>query len=101
MNDATGTRRVAAERLAAALRRPDWHRYAACHGQLQVMFPAQRGKPLSGPATERARAVCRSCEVVDDCLAWAVAARPSDGVWAGMTPSEIRRYALAIQSAAS
>ena len=58
-------------------------------------------EPEDEPEHERAarvdaaRAVCAECPVRLPCLAWAVRARPSAGVWAGLVPEEIIALAAA------
>lgn len=42
-----------------------------------------------------AKKVCRSCPARPECLAYALAIRPSEGVWAGFTSREIRALSLA------
>ncbi|MFG1846721.1 WhiB family transcriptional regulator [Micromonospora carbonacea] len=47
----------------------------------------------SGPALtqiEQAKAVCRRCPVVDQCLQWALSGGVDDGVWGGMSEDERR-----------
>ena len=39
---------------------------------------------------EEAKAVCRSCEVVDTCLKWAMESGQDSGVWGGMSEDERR-----------
>ncbi|WP_157540803.1 WhiB family transcriptional regulator [Microbacterium sp. XT11] len=41
--------------------------------------------------TEMMRGICRECPLLEMCRAFAVAGRPSAGMWAGMTPAEVRR----------
>lgn len=36
------------------------------------------------------RGICRSCPLLDLCHAFAAAGKPTGGMWAGMTPAEIR-----------
>lgn len=38
----------------------------------------------------RAKKVCGACPAVAECLAYALAIRPSQGVWAGMSATAIR-----------
>lgn len=45
--------------------------------------------------TEMMRGICRSCPLLELCTAFAIAGRPSAGMWAGKTPAEIRRLAQA------
>lgn len=41
--------------------------------------------PTVGQPTNRARAVCESCDAQTRCLAWAVADEPGFGLWGGTT----------------
>jgi len=41
--------------------RPDWHTEAACHGLTHLFFPEPGGN------ANQAKAVCRTCPVVDEC----------------------------------
>jgi len=67
-----------------------WRDRAACLGlDPELFFPIGS----TGPAliqTEEARAVCRRCEVIDDCLSWAMDSRQEDGVWGGLSADERR-----------
>jgi WhiB family redox-sensing transcriptional regulator len=75
----------------------DWRHRAACRDEVpELFFPIGN----TGPALlqiEEARAVCRRCEVVDSCLAWALESGQDAGVWGGM--SEDERRALKRRSA--
>lgn len=81
----------------------DWRERAACKGlDLDAFFEKSwkggvQGNP--GPCLGAARQVCRSCPVQDECLTLALATDTSDGIWAGLTPPELRslkrRMALA------
>ena len=66
----------------------DWRSRAACRDDdPETWFPTGS----SGPAlaqTEQAKAVCRRCPVVDECLTWALDQRVEFGVWGGMTEAE-------------
>ena len=79
--------------VPASQRTPDdWRTRSACKDQDPELF-----HPIgtSGPAliqTEQAKAVCRRCPVIDDCLTWALNAGPNAefGVWGGMSEQERR-----------
>jgi len=65
----------------------DWRHYSACRDGVdpELFFPIG----TSGPAllqVEQAKAVCRRCDVIGECLRWAVDA----GVWGGMSEQERR-----------
>ncbi len=68
----------------------DWRQFAACRStEPDLFFPIG----TTGPAVdqiESAKRVCRSCEVVDTCLDFALATNQESGVW-GATSEEERR----------
>ncbi|MGN7859511.1 WhiB family transcriptional regulator [Microbacterium sp. 22303] len=41
--------------------------------------------------TAMMRGICRACSLLELCEAFAIAGRPAAGMWAGMTPADIRR----------
>lgn len=51
----------------------------------EAFFPELGGSCLP------AKAVCRRCEVRDDCLTWAMATREPHGVWGGLSERERMR----------
>lgn len=57
---------------------------------------AERGRQRLG-RDERAKALCRTCPVIEQCLQHAMSVREPYGVWGGTTPEE--REALAHASA--
>ncbi len=70
----------------------DWRHRAACLDEDPELF-----HPIgnSGPALaqiEAAKAVCKRCDVQDDCLSWALSSGTDSGVWGGL--SEDERQAL-------
>jgi len=70
----------------------DWRHLAACREEdPELFFPIG----TTGPALlqiEEAKAVCRGCAVIDDCLSWALDSGQDAGVWGGT--SEEERFAL-------
>jgi len=64
----------------------DWEDRAQCRaGDAELFF-------TPGAAQEfRAKAVCRSCTVRWECLAYALKHRVEHGVWGGLTDRERRR----------
>lgn len=68
----------------------DWRHRAACRDEdPELFFPIG----TTGPAlvqVEEAKAVCRRCGVVDDCLAWALETGQEAGVWGGLSEDERR-----------
>jgi|GEM_PF-3446739 len=69
-----------------------WRNSAAClHENPDLFFPIGTAKPARLQA-ERAKDVCRRCEVAQKCLKWAMESGPDAGVVGGM--SEAERLAL-------
>ena len=68
----------------------DWRHRAACRGEdPELFFPIG----TSGPAleqVEQAKAVCRRCSVIDQCLRWALDRPEEFGIWGGLTEDERR-----------
>jgi len=68
----------------------DWRHRAICrHVDPELFFPIG----TTGPAAlqvEEAKAVCRRCPVVNDCLQWALASGQDAGVWGGLDEDERR-----------
>ena len=66
------------------MRATDWLERAVCaDGDPDELF-------VRGPAQNRAKLICRSCPVRDECLAEALDNRIERGVWGGMTERERR-----------
>lgn len=54
-----------------------------------IMFPKSRdGRFVDYRA---AAAICRTCPVLNECLAWALAAEEPHGCWGGTTPTQRHR----------
>ena len=68
----------------------DWRHEAACRDEdPELFFPIG----TTGPALlqiDEAKAVCRRCMVLDDCLAWAIESGQESGVWGGLSEDERR-----------
>lgn len=68
----------------------DWRQKAACLGEdPELFFPVG----TTGPALEqeeRAKAICRRCDVIDECLQWALDTNQDAGVWGGTSEEERR-----------
>ena len=71
--------------LATFLDRPKWMAEGACRGMAAPTFFLERG----GSSAE-AKAVCRSCPVVGECLSYALADPELSGIW-GATSARERR----------
>jgi WhiB family redox-sensing transcriptional regulator len=68
----------------------DWRDRAAClEADPELFFPIGN----TGPAIlqiEEAKAVCRTCPVMDTCLKWAIETGQAAGVWGALSEDERR-----------
>ena len=64
----------------------DWESQAACRNADSELFFAP-----GGIQEHRAKAVCRSCPVRWECLAYALRHRVEHGLWGGLTERERRK----------
>ena len=68
-----------------------WQLKAACRGpQASVFFPPPHfeRKDEKLERETRAKSICSSCSVKDECLDYAVAIREPHGIWGGLTDLE-------------
>lgn len=71
----------------------DWRGRALCRdGDPELFFPVGTTGPALEQA-ERARAVCRRCPLIDQCLRWALSTGQSCGIWGGLDADERRATA--------
>jgi WhiB family transcriptional regulator, redox-sensing transcriptional regulator len=71
----------------------EWQRHAACKGPKAELFfpPTVPERKEDRIAREReAKSICTSCEVVSDCLQYALRIREAHGIWGGTTELERR-----------
>jgi WhiB family transcriptional regulator, redox-sensing transcriptional regulator len=82
-------------------RLPAWRAKAACLDEdPELFFPTG----TTGPALEqieRAKAVCRRCPVINQCLDWALTTGQDAGVWGGKSEDERRALRRAQQRRAA
>ncbi|MEV7682658.1 WhiB family transcriptional regulator [Streptomyces sp. NPDC088341] len=68
----------------------DWRHNAICREEdPELFFPVGN----TGPALlqiEEAKAVCRRCPVMEQCLQWALEVGQNEGVWGGLSEEERR-----------
>jgi len=68
----------------------EWWSLAACQSaDPDLFFPISAPGPAPAQVA-RAKAVCAGCPVQRDCLRYALAADPLQGVWGGMSEEERR-----------
>lgn len=76
----------------------DWQRLALCRDEdPELFFPVGTTGPAAHQA-EEAKAVCRRCAVIGDCLSWALESRQPTGIFGGLDEAErreLRRRELA------
>ena len=66
-----------------------WREAAAClEVTHQVSFFPDKHDFLG---IAKAKAVCATCPVADECLSWAIESNQAEGIWGGHTPRERRR----------
>lgn len=78
----------------------DWRAGAICRTEdPELFFPVGEehttGRGASGPVqmqNAEAKAVCRRCPVVSECLAWAIESGQDFGVWGATTAQERRAF---------
>lgn len=66
----------------------DWRKRSACRDVDPELFHPVGNKGPARLQTVQAKAVCGGCDVVADCLAWAVQTAVTDGIIGGTTPAE-------------
>lgn len=67
-----------------------WREAAAClDAPEDVSFFPDR-EDVAGIA--KAKAICATCPVADECLTWAIESNQTEGIWGGHTPKERRAF---------
>ncbi|MFF8646483.1 WhiB family transcriptional regulator [Streptomyces sp. NPDC015345] len=68
----------------------DWRHNAVCREEdPDLFFPIGNTGPALLQIAE-AKAVCRRCPVMEQCLQWALEAGQDEGVWGGLSEDERR-----------
>ncbi|WP_455361340.1 WhiB family transcriptional regulator [Streptomyces sp. SYSU K21746] len=68
----------------------DWRHDGACRDEDPELFFPVGGSGPSLLQTEEAKAVCRRCPVIRQCLEWAMETGQDIGVWGGRGEDERR-----------
>lgn len=79
--------------MSAQLSVDSWHHRGACRGpQLAVFFPPAQfeRKAERAEREQRAKAICATCPVREECLEFALSSREPHGIWGGMNENERR-----------
>ena len=77
----------------------DWQLNAACRGMASTIFfhpPAERGDAREARISQ-AKAVCRTCPVIEQCMVHALRIPEPYGIWGGLSEDE-RAQRLGVQS---
>lgn len=72
----------------------DWRLEARCRDlDFDTFFPVGRAGTSEGAeGAERAKAVCRLCDVRAECLGFAIRTNQDFGVWGGMDEEQRRKH---------
>lgn len=63
-----------------------WYDSAECAKEDPELFFPQQEELRS--SSEKAKAICRRCHVMEECLQWALDTNQTIGIWGGMSASE-------------
>lgn len=68
----------------------NWHERAMCKDVDQELFyyPDEERGSTKNARIHAAKAVCKTCTVKQECLAWAERVPEAYGIWGGLTPEE-------------
>ena len=89
---------ITANQVAAAAGAAPWQLSAACRGmETAAFFPPVEDKRARRRDVNGAKAVCRACPVIDQCLGHALRTREPYGVWGGRSEGE-RAKMLGVES---
>lgn len=82
--------RVGLNALIAELRdsAQTWAKDGNCRGEPVALFFADVGATYSPNAEVSAKAICATCKVRAECLAYALDNNVRDGLWGGLAPKE-------------
>lgn len=75
----------------------NWRDRAACRDEDPELFFPIGSTGVALEQVERAKAVCRRCEVSEQCLEWALETNQDAGVWGGLSEDERRSLRRARQ----
>lgn len=68
-----------------------WHAEAACQGKPQRWWFPNSRDAAGALNKERAKEVCGSCPVREECLQFAITTHQEHGIWGGFDPDERKR----------
>ena len=70
-----------------------WMTDAACIGNVDLFFPPERGEQTHHRVDRElaAKAICKGCPVLSQCLDYALEERMNHGIWGGLDPKERKK----------
>lgn len=68
----------------------DWRQMAACLNEDPELFFPDGSTGAAFEQMQRAKAVCRNCVVIKQCLQWALDHNQEAGIWGGLSEEERR-----------
>jgi WhiB family redox-sensing transcriptional regulator len=68
----------------------DWRQRAACLDEDPELFFPVGTTGIALDQVEKAKQVCRRCEVTEPCLDWALETNQDAGIWGGLSEDERR-----------
>lgn len=80
------------ESTEVGVNKPRWQMEAACRFFPSDLFFSVGTSDSARADQERAKAVCRTCPVREECLDYALASNQEFGVWGGLSEDERRTY---------
>lgn len=66
----------------------EWRELAACSGRTDDLFFPSNESDFS--MVRNAKALCRACPVLEECLQYALDTKQTEGIWGGLTSRERR-----------
>lgn len=67
---------------------PEWMAQRACSPATADLFFERQESQIQ---VDRAKAICASCPVIQECLEYAIIHREREGIWGGKRPTERRK----------
>ena len=76
--------------ISSAIPGERWELSAACSGtDTAAFYPADGERDVARrPREAKAKAICRQCPVIAECLRWAIATNEPWGMWGGLSRNE-------------
>jgi WhiB family transcriptional regulator, redox-sensing transcriptional regulator len=69
----------------------DWQEAGACRDMDPDLFFPISPTRLAADQIGKAKSICASCQVREECLQFALRTKDTHGIWGGTTPDERRR----------